>query len=834
MSYPSSALVSLPVSLLHRVAIVDSTVDRGALFLAPSLPGIVHVRDVAFVGGVCRTSIVPNALLHLRTSMPVVAGVWFHSPGCSAIRAEVMRLPGAIRDVAITGTSAATGAAITAYLVNNITVSNVAATDATLRSTLVKLTLASHILFEDVLVRNVSAEAVLVADQVDVAMHRVVLQRLRFFLAAMIVSQTVFTSVNCSNDDVASGPPPPGVAAVDPLVCFSFTHSTLTLIGARFANVRTSAPSSSPVYLLSCDAVIVDAEFSNCSAPQVGGAMTVITSTLSVTRTRFDSCFTAAGAGGALSAVSTALDIRDSVFFECRVGTSVDAVYHNGFGGAVDMHSGTVLRAENVLWEGNAAASGGAMRVAASGFADLSSCTFTHNKAVHGGALLALGPSSVAAVESTFTHNRASLGGAVLTTGAGAVFNATRRTVFAHNHASNNGGAVVLTAGSHVVASDTTFTNNSALFSGACYVGDARLTLLPGVLFKRNEASCVAGAVMCSGAASSAAIHPDVQFSDNVDPSGLGADFVCADGCTVELPQLPNSACSGGVLQVVYDSAAAPHSCCGSVLLPCSTLQGALRMFEAVSSTGEILVAPGYHLEVPAGGGTASDSALTVQGADKPLTVRAQVPAPAPRPVLSFGHAQRGLLLKDKASVTVRDLELRDGHSRFGGLVSAVDAGVLEFQNVVLRNSWAPDSGGCMYLEQCGQVLLFNSTLHNCTSGSNGGAVQVYSSGLYLNNVSITDSAGAAGGAVMVRQGTLTTVNTLISRCTASGGGGGVAVSLTSSFIAVSTVITDCTAGTGGGVQVSDFSSASFTGGVLIKRCIATAVLGGGAVNVLR
>ena len=186
-----------------------------------------------------------------------------------------------------------------------------------------------------------------------------------------------------------------------------------------------------------------------------------------------------------LNAVS--LQIRDSIITDCGGASTF-------LGGAVQINGGAPLFG-NVVFSGNEAVNGGAIRSAFDADIQIEECRFEDNRAAAGGALH-LTDSTLTVTDSEFTGNAASDadGGAIW--GNEITLNLST-TDLVDNTARFNGGALFVTESTVQVDAMDTITGNHATYGagGAMRIEGAEAFELSNSTFTGNRALTLGGAV---------------------------------------------------------------------------------------------------------------------------------------------------------------------------------------------------------------------------------------------------------------------------------------------------------------------------------------------------
>ncbi len=262
--------------------------------------------------------------------------------------------------------------------------------------------------------------------------------------------------------------------------------------------------------------------------PGQGGGLRVLSGSpvVTITNSFFDNNSSRRD-GGAISAAAGTLSIDSSTFTNNQV---TDQGANDGNGGAIWTSGATLVVERSDIQNNNAPTRGAGVFVAASPGAVRIVDTNISNNDVGalpgdmangdgGGLYIAGGNLSVAIVRSTLANNSTrDEGGAMATNGTVTILNST----ISGNSAGDRGGAIVEQSGT-VVATNVTFTLNSAVVDGEVFLGNG-ISLFNSIL----EHDTTDGVDVCADV-----LNPASDF--NVIESGTGenCDAMGADNLTI-------------------------------------------------------------------------------------------------------------------------------------------------------------------------------------------------------------------------------------------------------------------------------------------------------------
>jgi parallel beta-helix repeat protein len=410
-------------------------------------------------------------------------------------------------------------------------------------------------------------------------------------------------------------------------------------------------------------------------------------------------------------------------------------------------------------------------------------------------------------------HNGATVqtgnGGAIFDTTAGTTVQETGGT-FLGNTASTNGGAIDAIT---VTASNTSFTNNSALVGGAIYQNASPgVVKLSGGTFSGNQAN-VGGAVYTNStvAGSSGDSVTGATFSNNTG------------GSSTALGQ-------GGA---IYDAAA-------SLRITSASFTGNMAIGPSSGPQGgAIFVASGI-LTVNGGGFSGNQSAFE-GGAifeNTPATITVQNGCTFSQNQSARSGGAIELLGTGTSTITGCSFTNNNG-GKYGGAMDAAN-GTLQLTGSTLSGNTASFSGGAIsdYQEQ---LNVYTSTLSSNTAEYGGGIFNNHNSNLMVSGSSLSkNGASGAGGAIDdFSGGTVTITGCMITGNFAFGltgsSGGAIFAGLNSVSLTISnsTLSGNTAIPTGGGISYGG-AIESIAGTVLLQNSTLSgnSASQGGAITV--
>ena len=305
----------------------------------------------------------------------------------------------------------------------------------------------------------------------------------------------------------------------------TFSNNTATTAGGAVQN-DASAPS-----------------FTGCSfvgnASPLGGAMRNLNASPMLASCTFDSNTTGAGgSGGAMANDGTSTPVLNTCGFMNNSADTGGAIYSFACNPVL---TGCTFTLNSAVFGGGAVTNGGGA------LASLTGCTFTTNMAGFGGAVYCFNNSDAAISQCMFTGNSANDAGAVYVFNAGPTI---RGCTFDQNSAevvpSGIGGAMANVNGSTTLVSNSTFTANTAGFSGGAVQNDNSPAAFVNCGFFGNVADWSGGAM--ENIATSTTITGCVFSGNNaVNCCGGGiAEFGNANSVMANVTMSGNHAGSAG------------------------------------------------------------------------------------------------------------------------------------------------------------------------------------------------------------------------------------------------------------------------------------------------
>ena len=283
---------------------------------------------------------------------------------------------------------------------------------------------------------------------------------------------------------------------------------------------------------------------------RVGGALTVTSSTVNISSSRFESN-TATVGGAIFSQLGSDMTISNSTFINNSAMGCNDNRCH---GGALFIDSGCTVTAHNSTFIDNTAGyGGGAISLFQGTFIDSTRNVYSSNRADGlGGAISAYYRSRITIDKSYYSNNSGRYGGVVYTHSYGNI--TVGNSSFDNNEAGDDGGVMCAYSSSSITVDNSSFDNNVARYGGVMDVYSSNITVGTSS-FYNNEAGS-GGGVMFAWDSSSITVGNSSFDNNEADDDG---GVMCAwysSNITVGTSSFDNNEAGrdGGVMYAYYRS----------------------------------------------------------------------------------------------------------------------------------------------------------------------------------------------------------------------------------------------------------------------------------------
>ena len=568
------------------------------------------------------------------------------------------------------------------------------------------------------------------------------------------------------------------------------------------------------------------------------GALSVINSSVHLSKSEFNNNSARYSAGGALAIESSHVNMSSNSF--------ANNVASSTHGGGVYMNDSTANISGNVFINNSAEQLGGGIYLETSNTdirgttfinnsagtwgggvylktstVNFSNNLFENNTAQYGGGIEAEGNSSVIATNNIFSRNIASLDGGGIDVYSEAVANLLGNS-FEYNNAGESGGGV-FSENSTVRFSNNMFKNNSAQYGGGIEAEYNSSVIATNNTFTRNFARAGGGGVDVYNEAVANLMGNSFEYNSAVEFGG----GVFSENSTVSLSNnlFKNNTAQygGGIVAFHYGSANATNNTF-------------TRNFASVSGGGIIILARvianftgnifEYNSAVELGGGAALEDSTVSFNSNLFTSNTARFGGG-----MGMGVAGGEIEVYKIGNVT------RNSAVGGNGVDTRIEVEANFMGNIFEYNS-AGKLGGGVYFNNAA-VNFNNNLVTNNTAGQSGGGMGVFNSSNVraTNNTFTRNIAGASGGGIDIFVRVVAKfVGNIFDHNIAQSRGGGVWVSLdsTTSFT-MDSFICNTADDIGGGILVADsiinISESNLTGNVAGVRGGGTYVLSG-TVNI--
>ena len=509
------------------------------------------------------------------------------------------------------------------------------------------------------------------------------------------------------------------------------------------------------------------------NSARVGGALTVTSSTVNVSSSRFES--NTAKVGGAIfSQLGSDMTISNSTFINNSATGCSDNRCH---GGALFIDSGCTVTAHNSTFIDNTAGyGGGAISLFQGTFIDSTHNVYSSNRADGlGGAISAYYRSRITIDNSYYSNNSGRYGGVVYTHSYGSI--TVGNSSFDNNEAGDDGGVMCASSSRSITVGNSSFDNNVAGNDGGVMCASSSSSITVGnSSFDNNEAGNYGG-VMCASSSRSITVG-NSSFDNNV--AGHEGGVMCAfssRSITVGNSSFDNNEAGreGGVIYAFSSS---------SIAVGNSSFDN-----NEAGRKGGVMHA-------------SYSSSITVDNS-------------------SFDNNEAGrkggvMHASYSSSITVGNSSFDNNEAgREGGVMHASYSSSITVGNSSFDNNEAGREGGVMHASYSSSITVGNSSFDNNEAGREGGVMHASSgSSITVGNSSFDNNeAGLDGGVMCASSSSSITVGNSSFDNNEAGHDGGVMCAYSSRSITVGNSSFDNNeAGHDGGVMCA-YSSRSITVG---------------------
>ena len=570
------------------------------------------------------------------------------------------------------------------------------------------------------------------------------------------------------------------------------SDGTVTFSGCTFSGCYTTDIGGG-VLVKGGTATFTNTTFTNCSADNFGGGLAVTGGSASISGSLFS--LNKSYSGGALSLTGGSATI-DSTAFNGNTATDGGAIYSSAGltvgasvtfnsitasspntaerGGAVYIASGTttISGAQAGFTDNSASNSGGAVYVA-SGTLNISGSgvTFSENTGTNnGGAIFANAGSKVNITGDSvsFAENKATegSGGAIYASGDRAAVTITSPTSeFASNHAdSGKGGAIAAGGGTTLTVGGTaSFTNNTADYGGAVYLGATRRGLTALNITGENEATFSNNTASTSGGAvyaerySTMTFAPSVTFTGNIAGNGNGGAL-----WVYEASQLPEGTIyfTNNSAGPKTESTTSPAGSGGAIYVggesTSATTLGSSRKYDFSGNTAESYGGAicTYSSDIIFDGYTVTEENKATLGGGFAASYNSKI---------TLNNSSISNQTTEGSGGAVWAMHIESVSSDFGTSGANTSTG-----------SGTHKGGGALYSK--GELTLTRSTFTGNTATQGGGAAYSYSGEMTVTDSTFTQNSAAQGGGALYAEASevIITNSYFATNMTSSGNGGAV------------------------------------------------------------
>ena len=471
------------------------------------------------------------------------------------------------------------------------------------------------------------------------------------------------------------------------------------------------------------------------TSARVGGALTVTSSTVNISSSRFESN-TATVGGAIFSQLGSDMTISNSTFINnSATGCSDDRCH----GGALFIDSGCTVTAHNSTFIDNTAGyGGGAISLFQGTFIDSTHNVYSSNRAGRlGGAISAYNRSRITIDNSYYSNNSGRYdGGVVYTQRYGSI--TVGNSSFDNNEAGRGGGVMSAYYSSNITVGNSSFDNNVAGSDGGVMSAYYNSNITVGNSSFDNNVAGRGGGVMCAYSSSSITVG-NSSFDNNVAGNSGGVmSAYSRSSITVGNSSFDNNeAGTDGGVMFAYSSSSITVGNSSFDNNEAGYYGGVMSAYSRSSIT--VGNSSFDNNEAGTGGGVMYayySSSITVGNS-------------------SFDNNEAGtgggvMYAYYSSIITV-------GNSSFdnnvagsdGGVMYACSSSIITVGNSSFDNNVAGSDGGVMYACSSSIITVGNSSFDNNVAGSDGGVMYACSSSIITVGNSSFDSNEASNGGVM-------------------------------------------------------------------------------------
>ena len=545
------------------------------------------------------------------------------------------------------------------------------------------------------------------------------------------------------------------------------------------------------------------------TSARVGGALTVTSSTVNISSSRFESN-TATVGGAIFSQLRSDMTISNSTFISnSATGCSDDRCH----GGALFIDSGCTVTAHNSTFIDNTAGyGGGAISLFQGTFIDSTHNVYSSNRADGlGGAISAYCRSRITIDNSYYSNNSGRYGGVVYTQRYGSI--TIGNSSFDNNEADRDGGVMYASSSSSITVGNSSFDNNEADRDGGVMYASSSSSITVGNSSFDNSAGRDGG-VMC---ASFSSITVGNSSFDNNEADRDGGVMYASSGSSITVG---NSS---------FDNSTAGRD--GGVM--------------CASSGSSITVGNSSFDNSTAG----RDGGVMCASFSSIITVGNS----------SFDNNEAGsdggvMYASSGSSITVGNSSFDNNEAgRDGGVMLAYDSSNITVGNSSFDNNEAGCDGGVMLAHYSSNITVGNSSFDNNVAGHDGGVVygtntiRIYdldigqllcfndgtntTTIIFKNNCKFFNNSANEGGVIYVRDAHFMDLGSMYYGNMASNGG---VITLNEGFVEeTASRFMNNTAGNSGGVLYSPLYNYAHVIKLETSYFINNSAISGGAVAVL-
>ena len=525
------------------------------------------------------------------------------------------------------------------------------------------------------------------------------------------------------------------------------------------------------------------------TSARVGGALTVTSSTVNISSSRFESN-TATVGGAIFSQLGSDMTISNSTFINNSATGGSDDRCH---GGALFIESGCTVTAHNSTFIDNTAGyGGGAISLFQGTFIDSTHNVYSSNRADgFGGAISAYYRSRITIDNSYYSNNSGRYGGVVYTQSYGSI---TVGNSSFDNNVAGSGGVMCAYSSSNITVGNSSFDNNVAGRDGGVMFADYSSSITVGnSSFDNNVAG--SGGVMCAYSSSNITVG-NSSFDNNVagrDGGVMFADY--SSSITVGNSSFDNNVAGSGGVMCAYSSS--------------NITVGNSSFDNNVAGPGGVMSAY-YSSSITVGNSSFDNN----EAGDDGGVMSAYYSCSITVGNSSFDNNVAGsggvMCAYSSSNITVGNSSFDNNVAGSGGVMSAYYSSSITVGNSSFDNNEAGDDGGVMSAYYSCSITVGNSSFDNNEAGDDGGVMSAYySSSITVGNSSFDNNVAGRDGGVMFADysSSITVGNSSFDNNEAGDDGGVMSAYYSSSITVGNSSFDNNVAGRDGGVMFADYSS---------------------------